>query len=304
MTWRLDVTTNIFDGLVFRTAIPYWSQCGMIYACDPRRERRQEPHAYVFLWDKGQIERGDCNYDAHSVCRIAKPGDGTVDVSEAGYYTADADSARVTQDIFASSAPKPKERRARGIRSVHEIAGVAHAIGFRGMVYRLDAIGLWTRIDDGLPSEFDGEALHGFGLNDVYAVGARGNVWHFDGKSWDRQDIPTNGPLNAVKCTPDGTVYIAGANGTLLRGRRDEWSMVGHGDMADDIWDIEHFAGQLFLSTLDGVFTLEGDHLRRVNFGRYTPRTTYQLSAVDDVLWSNGERDVMEFDGKRWTRII
>jgi hypothetical protein len=74
--------------------------------------------------------------------------------------------------------------------------------------------------------------------------------------------------------------------------------------MEENIWDLEWFAGQLYVSTLDGVFVLEGDRLRPVAWGKHTPRTTYQLSAYGGVMWSNGEKDIIEFDGKAWTRII
>lgn len=293
-----------FKDLIFRTAAVISPRCGFIYACDPRLERREEPHAYVFLWDDGKIDRGDCNYDAHSVCLIAHPEDGTVDISEAGYYTADTDDDRVTQDLFENSAPPPKEKRSRGLRSVREIGGVAHAIGIRGMVYRLDVLDRWTRIDEGLPGSFDGQAIHGFGGSDLFAVGFKGGVWHFDGKAWRRQDVPTNRNLTSVVCTAEGTVYIGGHGGTLLHGQPDRWSLIDHGDTAEDIWDLEWFAGKLYVSTLDGLFVLDGDRLRPVAYGKHTPKTTYQLSACEDVMWSNGETDIMEFDGKAWTRIV
>jgi hypothetical protein len=293
-----------FKDLIIRTAAVLSSRCGFIYACDPKLERRKQPHAFIFLWDNGKIERGDCNYDAHSVCLIDKPAEGTVDVSEAGYYTADTQDDRVTQDIFANSSPSPKEKRARGIRSVHEIGGYAHAIGIRGMVYRLDELDRWTRIDEGLPNTFDGQAIHGFSGSELFAVGMKGDVWYFDGKVWSRQDIPTNANLTSVKCTPDGTVYIGGHAGILIRGQRNQWSLIDHSEMDEDIWDLEWFHGRLFVSTLDGLFVLQDNHLRPVAYGKQTPKSTYQLSTYGDVMWSNGENDIMEFDGKTWTRIV
>lgn len=293
-----------FKDLIIRTAAVLASRYGIICACDLKLERRNEPHAYFFVWDDGKFERTDCNYDAHSICLIDRPGEGSVDVSEAGYYTAVTEDDRVTQDLFANSSPPAKEKRARGIRSVHEIGGVAHAVGIRGMVYRLEALNRWTRIDEGLPSTFDGQAIHGFGVSDLFAVGSKGDVWHFDGKAWNRQDVATNRNLTSVKCTADGTVYIAGHGGTLVRGQRDQWSPIEHGDMSEDIWDLEWFAGKLYVSTLDGLFVLQDDHLRPVAYGKQTPRSTYQLSAYEDVMWSNGESDIMEFDGITWTRIV
>jgi hypothetical protein len=292
-------------GLLIRTASVLASKYGIIYACDPKLEREGKPHAIVVLWDDGKIDRGDCNYDAHSVCLIDLPNEGTVNVSEAGYYTADTDNDRVTDDLFARSTPAPKEKRSRGIRSVHAIEGVAHAVGIRGMVYRLDALNKWTRIDAGLPSTFDVQAIDGNGLSDLYAVGMEGGAWHFDGKVWRRLDLPSNRNLTSVKCADNGVVYAAGHGGTLIRGNRDgRWSLIDDGDMTEDIWDLEWFAGSLYVSTLDGLFVLKSERLHSVVYGKHTPKSTYQLSVFDGVMWSSGEMDIMEFDGKVWSRVI
>lgn len=293
-----------FKNLIVRTAVVIARRYGYIYACDPRREKKGEPHTYVFAWDDGQVERGEGNYDAHSVCLIEDPDRGSVDIAEAGYYTADTDDDRVTQDLFANSAPTPASKRARGLRAVRDIAGRAYAIGLRGMVYRLDAIERWTRIDEGLPQSFDGQAIHGFGHEDVYAVGRAGQIWRFDGRRWRAERAPTKANLNAVVGAPDGTVYAGGHGGVLLRRRRGTWSQIEHEGMNHNIWDLEWFAGTLYVSTLDGVFFLDGDHLRPVAYGKHTPRSTYQLSSNGGVMWSSGETDIMELDGKAWTRIL
>lgn len=293
-----------FKDLIIRTAVVLSPRYGIIYACDPRLERRGEPHAFVFVWDDGHIDRGDCNYDAHSACLIDLPEEGSVDISEAGYYTADTENDRVTQDLFASSTPAAKEKRVRGLRSVREIGGVAHAIGIRGMVYRLDLLDRWTRIDEGLPGGFDGQAIHGSGGSDLVAVGFKGEAWHFDGKAWRHQDLPTNSNLTSVVFAGDGNVYIGGHDGTLLRGRPGQWALIEQEDVDENIWDLEWFAGKLYVSTLDGLFVLQGDRLMPVTYGKHTPKSTYQLSSNDGVMWSNGETDIMEFDGTTWTRIV
>ncbi|WP_338868591.1 hypothetical protein [Myxococcus stipitatus] len=293
-----------FKGLLIRTAGVLSSRYGVIYACDPKRERRGEPHAYVFVWDDGQVERGDANYDAHSFCLIESPVQGSVDISETGYYTADSDDDRVTQDLFAHSAPAPKTRRARGLRSVREIDGWAHAIGLRGMVYRMDTFERWKRIDEGLPASFDGHAIHGLGRSKLFAVGSAGQVWHSNGKTWRQEVVPTQENLSAVVCAPDGTVYVAGRGGTLIRGTPGDWSLIEQTATRADIWGLEWFAGKLFVSTLEGLFTLERAGLRPVDHGKHAPRSTHQLSTREGVLWSIGETDIVEFDGKAWSRIV
>ena len=292
------------SGLVIRTSLVFRKRYGSIYACDPALEKRQEPHVFEFLFDDGRFDRADGNYDAHSACAIHHPAKGAVIISEAGYYTAETNEDSVTEDLFTNSAPPPATKRARGLRSVSEIAGFAHAVGYRGMVYRLDRLDRWTRIDEGLPSTFDVEAIHGWELSDLYAVGGNGEAWHFDGKQWKRVDLPTNQTLTCVKCTPNRVVYIGGHRGTLVRGSGGQWSVLPQPEVPDALWDLEWFKEILFGSTLDGLYELKGDLLEPVKYGKITPRSTYQLSAVDEVMWSSGEFDIMEFDGKDWTRIV
>jgi hypothetical protein len=287
-----------------RSAAVISQRYGYIIACDPKQEQQEKPHAYIFSWDDGQIDRGECNYDAHSLCLIEQPKKGLINISEAGYFSVETDDDGVLEDLFTHSMPPPATRRARGLRSVREIADHAHAIGISGMVYRLDKPDLWTRIDDGLPDSFDGEAIHGFGLSDLYAVGRGGQVWHYDGKEWRQEDVPTNQNLYAVTCAPDGTVYAGGLGGTLLCRRKGKWTEIEQKATAADIWDLEWFADRLFVSALHGLFTLEGKELQLVNYGEHTVNSTYQLSARKGVLWSNGEKEIMEFDGKTWTRIV
>ena len=106
------------------------------------------------------------------------------------------------------------------------------------------------------------------------------------------------------RCAGDGKVYIGGHDGTLIRGRDEEWELVEHEITEDDIWDIEWFKEKLYVSTLHNVYQLDGDKLVPVDFGKDKPKTCYQLSAAEGVMWSNGEHDIMSFDGKKWTRIV
>ena len=289
--------------LLIRTAaIKDWGS-GYIYACDTEKDE-EDPHTVTFLWDEGDFISGECNYNAHSICFITAPEFALVDLCEQGGYAVNAVSGMTSGDIFEDSHPAAEEMRFGGFRSVSEVDGKAYAVGFRGMVYRLDKIGSWTRIDDGLPDSFDIDAIHGFSGSDMYAVGLRGALWHYNGDKWTRLDLPTNIHLSAVKCAGDGKVYIAGHNGMLLRGRDEAWEIIEHEATEDNIWDLEWFEEELYLSTMRNVYRLDGDTLVPVDFGEDKPASCYQLSKAEGVMWSNGEYDIMSFDGETWTRIV
>ena len=295
---------NPLKSLSIRAAALRLADLGDIYASDLKKEEKGEPHAITFLWDNGKFYRGDCNYDAHSICYIDKPTHGLVDISEPGYYSVITKDDILSGDIIEDSNPPSKQRRIRGFRSVAEIANQAYAVGLMGMVYRLDELNLWQRIDDGLPQSFDIEAIHGFNDSEIYAVGGDGQLWSYNGKIWKEIVLPTNADLNTIICVDNKEVYIAGMGGILIHGRQDIWEIIDQEDTGDDIWDLEWFNEKLYVATMNAVYYLKKDGLQAVDFGDDSPRSCNQLSSAKDVLWSIGEYDIMSLNDKRWTRIV
>jgi hypothetical protein len=89
-----------------------------------------------------------------------------------------------------------------------------------------------------------------------------------------------------------------------MRGRGDTWAVIDTSGMTDDIWDIEQFDSQIYVSTLANLYLLIDDKLELVDFGEDRPVGCYKLSAAEGIFWSIGERDLMSFDGKAWTRVV
>jgi hypothetical protein len=298
------MTSTPLKGLVMRTAVVRAPRWGYIYAADPKKEAEEVPHAITFRFKDGTFTRGEANYDAHSLTMVAKPEVGLIAVSGAGYYSAILPSGTTAGDIFDHATPPPPVARTGGIRSVAAIQGCAFAVGLRGIIYRFEGPKRWIRIDDGLPNTFNVQAIHGFSEADLYAVGRDGELWQFDGRTWVRRELPTSVTLTCVKCASDGMVYVAGHRGVLLRGRNDTWASVDHDATTDNIWDLEWFIDGVYASTMSDVYRLDDAQLVPVDFGPDRPKSCYQLSAAEGVMWSNGEFDLMSFDGSQWTRIV
>jgi hypothetical protein len=298
------MTKSPLRGLVIRTGCVRRPDLGYLIAGDPKKERQDIPHAYSFKWKAGDFTRGEAKFNAHTVCIVENPESGLLMASDPGLYSWESRRGLTAGNISRESKPEPSAPRFGSIRSVCAIAGTGYAVGFQGTVFRLDGPRVWTRLDEGLPRDFDIEAMDGFGPTEMYAVGFSGAVWQFDGRQWAPRHLPTNATLNAVKCGGDGTVYIGGKGGVLLRGRGDKWSLVELDVTDEDFWDLEWFEGTLYASTMLGVFRLDGDSSSEVDFGSDEPETTYHLSAATGVLWSIGDKDVMSFDGKTWTRVV
>lgn len=290
-------------GLILRAAIVRQPGMGFIYAADPRKEAEETPHTIIFKYRDGAFTRTDANYSAHALALVSQPGPGLIDVSGPGYYSAIMATGTTTGDIFDHSKPAPKAPRTGGIRSLAAIDGRAFAVGLRGMVYRFDGPKRWKRLDDGLPDTFNAQAIDGFSEKDLYAVGREGAIWRFDGREWHPCASPTSVTLTSIKCAPNGVVYAAGHGGVLLQQRDGAWSTLAT-EVTEDIWDLEWFADALYVSTMSNVYRLNASRLDPVTFGDDRPKSCYQLSAADGVMWSNGEADLMSFDGQQWNRIV
>ena len=291
------------ENLNIRTAVVRKADLGFILACDPKKEEAEVLHTISFKWKNGVFTRGEANFSAHTCCIIDVPEYGIVKVAAHGEYSVETARGVTAGNIFKRSQPKSKEPRYGTFWSVSEIGGKAYAVGHHGMIYRLDEPSIWTRADDGLPNSFGATAIAGFDASDMYAVGYKGELWHFNGKKWKKHDLPTNSHLHSVLCAEDGNVYAAGRNGVLLSGRNDKWRVLSS-PTKDTLWDTEWYEGKLYVSTTSGVFWLTKGDLELLDFGEDTPKTCYHLSAAKDVMWSIGEKDIMSFDGKKWTRII
>lgn len=298
------VKTSPLSGLTIRTATLRTDEVGYIYSCDLEKERDEIPHTIMFKWESGRFYEGESDYDAHSVCTATTPLTCLVDLSEAGYYCVISHEGNYIGHISDDSSPPAETPRHHGFRALSAIEGKAYAVGLRGMVYRLDERRKWTRIDNGLPSTFNIQAIDGFNSSNLFAVGRKGELWRYDGDNWQQKQLPTNINLTAVKCAGDSNVYIAGHNGVLISGNNDTWDIIENDQFDDDIWDLEWFQSHLYISTMQKVYRLNGETLEEVDFGDDPPTTCYQLSCTDNVLWSNGEHDIVSYDGKSWTRIV
>jgi len=124
--------------------------------------------------------------------------------------------------------------------------------------------GHWLAHTQALPSSEDpGDSgtgfrdIDGFGAEDVYAVGGKGDVWHFDGKGWQQIPFPSNTYLFSVCCGGDGQVYISGYEGLTFVGRGNRWRKIHDGgSIALPLHDMVWFEDRVWCTNENGVWTI------------------------------------------------
>jgi hypothetical protein len=197
------------------------------------------------------------------------------------------------------------------MRVVRPIGHRIYAAGMARHVYRRDRPGQWTAIDLGVfvpraqrTNAVGFNAIAGRGENELYAAGYQGEIWFFDGGSWQQQISPTNVALTGMTVLPDGTVYVCGLAGVLIRGRAGQWASIPQELTSEDFWSIVEFSGHIYMANYDGVFRLDGDVLVPVDMHLEAAGSTAYLSAADGVLWSVGQKDIVRTeDGIYWTSV-
>ena len=243
---------------------------------------------------------GDTRWDCVSICSPTIPKSQMVALGEYGqvmvFGSDDEYEERVTTEDVE-------------FREVRAIAGIAYACAMDRKVFRRDAPHRWIPVHQDMHQRpapdivFGFESIHGYSHDNLYAVGWHGEIWHYDGDAWQQQQSPTNLTLNRVYCAPDGFVYACGLAGTLIRGRDSQWEIIADGAISADLWDMDWFCDRLWISSLNMIYTLEGDTPEPVEFNDDAPTTFFQLDARDGILWSVGREDIMQFDGEEWHRI-
>ncbi|MCR5882472.1 hypothetical protein LRS03_06180 [Rhizobacter sp. J219] len=191
------------------------------------------------------------------------------------------------------------------LERIRAIGSSVFACGWAGQIYRRSG-GAWEQFDLGKKAKnHNFMAIDGFSETDVYAVGLKGVIWHFDGQKWRSVDSPTNQALYDVRCLPNGDLVTCGAEGGVFRGKGQHLQSIGDPSFEGNCWAVEEFKGKLYLTLSENrLAVLSQGSLHDVKLHAKEPRTTYRLSATSDALYSFGPFDIARFDGRKWHDVI
>jgi hypothetical protein len=259
---------------------------------------QEVPHStFVSMYNGQWHNAGDARWSTAAICVVRSPSERMVAVSE------DGDVTTYVGGNLTSELIKPTPRTLTALTTIN---GRAYACGMHREVFVRTGEGQWQAISapKPRPRERAGfEAIDGFSEDDIYSVGWRGEIWQRSNGQWIQHDSPVNVILTGVCCAGDGYVYACGQNGTLIKGRNDQWSVIDHEIPPEDFWDIHAFGDSVFVASFTGLCEIKNDVIELVDFGENEPATCHRLTSADGVLWSVGAEDVFSFDGITWQRV-
>jgi hypothetical protein len=193
-----------------------------------------------------------------------------------------------------------------GITKLATIGELIWACGMGRLVLRREANGTWSNVSAPEPSLEDGvigfNGIAGVG-EEVTAVGWAGEIWTRVKDRWEAQDSGTNTNLNAVSVGADGGVVAVGDHGTVVVGRRNEWSVLEI-NIDFNFQGVCHFGDEVFVCSDFDLYRLEKGRLTKET--RF-PKDDEQESCMNlivgkESVFSQGEKDVFRFQKGLWTR--
>lgn len=184
-----------------------------------------------------------------------------------------------------------------------------YVVGMGRQIYTRVKESTWIPIHNGVLSERS-DKINGFQTivktdNHLYAGGWGGEIWFYNGTKWSQEVSPTNFILSDSTITNKGQIVFCGRNGTIVIGETGIWSIIDTGFISDDLWSTVYYDNKLFFSSGSHIYFLDDEQLVEVDFeiDGYNG-THYKLQVIENHLFSFGERDILVFDGKDWSRIL
>jgi hypothetical protein len=266
-------------------------------------EDEQVEHAAMFRFDGSEWTQYMIRTPGAAHCVIPEGGRTVLTLSPFGViHTARPEGFGWEQ--IDSSVKGPNTLR--HLRDIRPIGDKVYVTGMDHMVYRRTHPDVWERFAHGFPTHSKQVSgfltIDGCSESNMYVGGFRGEMWFFDGEAWQEIQSPTNVKVERIRSVTPELNVACGAVGLILTGSADRWKVIPQTLTDQVFWGLEYFLGKFYLATTNGIFSLVGDELLKVDLGVSKSVTTARLHAGDGVLWSVGETDIFIFDGDRWSR--
>lgn len=243
---------------------------------------------YVAMSDQGQLE-------------MAGPGGNPI----------------INEVIPGSGLSKPWSDRHGYMNSIRQIGTSLYACGGARQVYRRTEPGGWQPIHGPILVDImvNGRAemdrirhfhdVNGASESDIYAVGLRSDIFHFDGTQWHQLACPIRADLFRIDASDAGDILIVGRDGVVLRGNHHSGFRQVSNLGQQYFTDVARYRDRIYLASSRGLFELDPrtEDIRACDTG-LDPEIAdcHRLDAHDGVLWSFGNKDLAWHDGQAWHR--
>ncbi|WP_263146701.1 hypothetical protein [Pseudomonas sp. RIT-PI-AD] len=146
--------------------------------------------------------------------------------------------------------------------------------------------------------------IDGFAADDLYAVAGQGNLWHYDGSSWQAVAFPSNMYLESICCAGDGSVYIGAQSGTVFKGRDNRWTLLHKGDLSLPFNDMVWHAGKVWCGNDYGLWWIDEGSVIKPDLPAEIAVCAGNLSVADGILLMAGTNGAAYHDGEQWVHIF
>ncbi len=206
--------------------------------------------------------------------------------------------------------PIPK-RDVTYLENIRFIGSHLYVCGGQNQLFILDEQ-IWKNFDYGIYSIFKGKleksllSIDGYADNDIYAVGQKGATYHWDGRLWLVEDIPTNLSLNCVRCMSNGNVFICGDGGSLfVRNIQGHWIDLSNPEITTrSLWDMTEYEGFCYIAAENKLLRTDGKKIDEINVPLDDEFYFYSLDAFEKSLWVVGSERIYQFNGADWKVLI
>jgi hypothetical protein len=202
----------------------------------------------------------------------------------------------------------------RHMSTMRIIGNQIYACGMGRIVYSANVWELkWERLDENIRIPFGIYEIAGFrditgrGADDLFACGLAGELWHFDGTRWTREQLPTNVNLTSAAVRTNGEILIGGSRGTIFAGDHNSWRLLDWDDAKGRVTSIACCEEQSFAATQEGKLFLIGvDEVKGVNLSAMpiAGRRIERIVATGGRALGLGPESVALYEGGSWRILL
>lgn len=156
---------------------------------------------------------------------------------------------------------------------------------------------VWSLMSPGTAEHLN--AVWGSSSTDVFAVGDKGTILHYDGASWTKTTKGSEALL-AIHGTGPTDVYAAGKAGTLLRYDGSSWTFLSAPSTEDyhGIWAV---GGEVYVTGWDKVHRYAGSQWMAETVGSGALSAIWGSSKSD--IFAAAGQEIYHTDGTGWTLV-